>query len=192
MQTKMNYYDSDVEAETLKLFCYIPSNVCRRRSQSFTHVLWFLCFLNDNWHKKTAWEIQIARSSHRKWSAKQGVLRNFTKFTGKHLCQSLFFKIVAGLRAATLLKERLCHRYFLVNFAKVWRTPFPTEQLRWLLQTKHIASSNNRVSLSKFFTTWWCYQSTVYWKVLFNCFLLHFRELYYNSTIYVHNLKIFL
>ena len=27
----------------------------------------------------------------------KGVLRNFTKFTGKHLCQSLFFNKVAGL-----------------------------------------------------------------------------------------------
>ena len=26
------------------------------------------------------------------------VLRNFAKFTGKHLCQSLFFNKVAGLR----------------------------------------------------------------------------------------------
>ena len=29
---------------------------------------------------------------------KKGVLRNFAKFTGKHLCQSLFFNQVAGLR----------------------------------------------------------------------------------------------
>ena len=29
-------------------------------------------------------------SSHRKYSVGEGVLRNFTKFTGKHLCQSLF------------------------------------------------------------------------------------------------------
>ena len=27
----------------------------------------------------------------------KGVLRNFTKFTGKHLCQSLFFNKVLGL-----------------------------------------------------------------------------------------------
>ena len=27
---------------------------------------------------------------------KKGVLRNFTKFTGKHLCQRLFFNKVAG------------------------------------------------------------------------------------------------
>ena len=32
---------------------------------------------------------------------KKGVLKNFTKFTGKHLCQSLFFNKVAGLRPAT-------------------------------------------------------------------------------------------
>ena len=32
------------------------------------------------------------KSSHRRCSAKKGVLRNFAKFTGKHLCQRLFFK----------------------------------------------------------------------------------------------------
>ena len=30
-------------------------------------------------------------------SIKESVLKNFTKFTGKHLCQSLFFNKVAGL-----------------------------------------------------------------------------------------------
>ena len=34
----------------------------------------------------------------RRCSAKKGVLRNFAKFIGKHLCQSLFFYKVAGLR----------------------------------------------------------------------------------------------
>ena len=32
------------------------------------------------------------RSSHQRCSIKKGILRNFTKFTGKHLCQSLFFR----------------------------------------------------------------------------------------------------
>ena len=63
-------------------------------------------------------------SSHRSCSAKKGVLRNFTKFTGKHLCQSLFFNKFAGLRPATLLKKRLWHRCFPVNFVKFLRTPF--------------------------------------------------------------------
>ena len=45
---------------------------------------------------------------------KKGVLRNFTKLTGKHLCQSLFFNKVAGL---------------------CLKTPFHTEHLWWLLLT---------------------------------------------------------
>ena len=40
-------------------------------------------------------------------AATRGVLRNFTKFTGKHLCYSPYFNKVAGLRPATLLKKRL-------------------------------------------------------------------------------------
>ena len=36
----------------------------------------------------------LFRSSHRKCSIKKGVLRNFAKFIGKHLCQSLFFNKV--------------------------------------------------------------------------------------------------
>ena len=50
--------------------------------------------------------------------------KNFAKFRGKHLSQSLFFNKVAGLRPATLLKKRLWHRCFLVNFAKLLRAPF--------------------------------------------------------------------
>ena len=38
---------------------------------------------------------------------KKVALRNFPKFTGKRLCQSLFFIKVAGLRLAVLLKKRL-------------------------------------------------------------------------------------
>ena len=52
-------------------------------------------------------------SSHQRCSLREGVLRNFTKFTGKHLCQSLFFYKVAGLRPATSFKKRLWHRFFL-------------------------------------------------------------------------------
>ena len=44
---------------------------------------------------------RMFRSSRPQEFCKKGVLRNFTKFTGKHLCQSLFFNKVAGLRSAT-------------------------------------------------------------------------------------------
>ena len=36
---------------------------------------------------------------------KKGVLKDFAKFTGKHLWQSLFFNKVAALRPVTLLKN---------------------------------------------------------------------------------------
>ena len=73
--------------------------------------------------------------SHR-CSVRKRVLRNFAKFTGKHLRQSLSFNRVAGLRPATLLKKRPRHSCFPVNFAKFLRTLFLTEHLRWLLFAK--------------------------------------------------------
>ena len=36
---------------------------------------------------------------------KKDVIRNFTKFSEKHLCQCLFFNKVAGLRPAILLED---------------------------------------------------------------------------------------
>ena len=44
---------------------------------------------------------------------KKAVLFNFAKFTGKHLCQSLFLNKVAALMPATLFKKRLWHDVFL-------------------------------------------------------------------------------
>ena len=65
---------------------------------------------------------------------KKGVPENFAEFTGKHLCQSLFFNKVASLRPAILLQKRLWHRRFLVIFVKFLRTPpFSIEHLWWLL-----------------------------------------------------------
>ena len=55
----------------------------------------------------------------------KGVLRNFTKFTRKHLCQSLFFNKVAGPRPATLLKKRLWHRcLFSCEFCEISKNNF--------------------------------------------------------------------
>ena len=85
------------------------------------------------WVIRESGDSHIFRSSRLGVFCRKGVLRNFSKFTGKHLCQSLFFNKVAGLRPATLLKKRLWHRCFLANFAKFLRAPFLTEHLWWLL-----------------------------------------------------------
>ena len=47
--------------------------------------------------------MRMDRSSHQRCSVRKVVLRNFTKFTEKHLCQSLFFNNVAALRPALCL-----------------------------------------------------------------------------------------
>ena len=73
---------------------------------------------------KYMWQKQLT-----KVFCKKDVLGNFTKFTGKHLCQSLFFNKVAGLRSETLLKKRLWQRCFPVNFAKFLKTFISTEHL---------------------------------------------------------------
>ena len=54
---------------------------------------------------------------------KKGVLKNFTKSTGKDMCQSLFFNKLGG-QPATLLKKRPWHKCFPVHFVKFLRTPF--------------------------------------------------------------------
>ena len=74
----------------------------------------------------------LYRSSRPQVFCKKGILKNFTKFTGKHLWQSLFFDKVAGLRTATLFKERLWHKCFPVNFVKFLRTSIFIEHLWWL------------------------------------------------------------
>ena len=55
------------------------------------------------------------RSSRPEVFFKKAVLRNYAKFTGKHLCQRLWC---------------MC---FPVNFVKFPRAPIFTEHLRWLL-----------------------------------------------------------
>ena len=61
----------------------------------------------------------ILKSSHRKCSVKYGLLKNFAKFTGKHLCWSLF----AGLKGWNFIKKRIQHKCFSVKIAKSLRTP---------------------------------------------------------------------
>ena len=99
--------------------------------------------------------VLISRSSHPEVFCKKGVLRNFAKFTGKHLRQRLFFNKVAGLRPAFLLKKRLWQRFFPVNFVKFLRTPFFMERFWWLLLNHFLyslkTSENQFLRFSKVF-----------------------------------------
>ena len=72
------------------------------------------------------------RSSRPEMFCKKAVLRDFPKFTGKHLCQSLFITKV-GVQGRQFYLKRTLAQVFPVNFAKFGRTPFLTEHLWWLL-----------------------------------------------------------
>ena len=74
--------------------------------------------------KKTINGLAIFRSNQQRCFMKNGALKNSPKFAEKHLYQSLLFNKSAGLRPATLVKKRLCHRCVLMDFAKILRTFF--------------------------------------------------------------------
>ena len=71
-------------------------------------------------------------------SIKIDVLKNFAKFTGKHLYQSLFFNKVADLRPVTLLKKKALAQVFSCKFCEILKNTFFTEHLWWLFLLTNI------------------------------------------------------
>ena len=56
----------------------------------------------------------------------KGVLRNFSKFTGKQVCQSLFFNKVADLRpqACNFIKKETLAQVFSCEFCQISKNTF--------------------------------------------------------------------
>ena len=69
-------------------------------------------------------EISFWKSSHRRCSIKKGVLRNFVKYIGKHLCQSSFFHKIAGLRPANFIKKETLAQVFFCEFCEIFKNTF--------------------------------------------------------------------
>ena len=65
----------------------------------------------------------LYRSSHQSCSVKK-VFLEILQNSQQNSCVSLFFNQVSGIRPGTLLKKRLWHRCFPVNFVKFLRIPF--------------------------------------------------------------------
>ena len=97
---------------------------------------------------------------------KKGVLENFTKFTEKHLCWSLFLIMLQAFRPATLLKERLWHMCFPVNFAKFWRKSFLQNTSGQLLLWLHALQWLLSLAWSK------SQVRKMWWKLTFSSFKL--------------------
>ena len=76
------------------------------------------------------------RSSRPEVFSKKRVLKNFRKFPGKHLCQSLVFNKIAGLRPGTLFKKET------VNFSETFQNNFFANnwcctELAWIFGVFH-------------------------------------------------------
>ena len=107
--------------------------------------------------------LQRCRSSRPEVFCKRGVLRNFTKFTGKHLCQSLFFNKVAGLRPATLLKKTLA-QVFSCEYCEIYKNTFL--QRTTLMAASDAAGNLNVYSMfqrfsSKYNSGWVCFKHII-------------------------------
>ena len=73
------------------------------------------------------------RSSHPEVFCKRGVLRNFTKFTGKHLCWSPFLIQLEVMKDCSFNKKGNPTQVFSCEYHKVFKNSFFMEHLWWLL-----------------------------------------------------------
>ena len=76
--------------------------------------------------------------SHQRCSIKKAHLEISQNLQKKHLCQSLFFNKVAGLRPATLLKNRLV-QVFSYEFREISKNNFFAEHL-WMTASDNVLS----------------------------------------------------
>ena len=132
--------------------------------------------------------LQKYRSSRLEVFCRKGVLRNFEKLSRKHLCQSLLFNKVAGLRTVTLLKKRFWYRCFPVNFSKFLKTPSITKHLRWLLLKTPV---NQLIFREELVDLQLYYSRTFSQEVFKHMCLKHFkaRKYYYDRTSANENVK---
>ena len=64
---------------------------------------------------------------------KKVVFKTLTEFIRKHLCQSLYFNKVTGLRLVTLLKKETLAQGFACKFCEIYKNTFLHKTPRWLL-----------------------------------------------------------
>ena len=69
------------------------------------------------------------RSNHPEVFYKKGILKNFAKILGKHLCRSLFFNKVAGGADNIILKETPA-QVFCCEFSENFKNTYFVEHLR--------------------------------------------------------------
>ena len=99
-------------------------------------------------------------------SIKKGVFINFAKFTGQHLCQSLFFNKVAGLGS----EKQTLTQVFSYEVYKIAKNTFFTEHLRTTASQNKSFFSEKRMSIQ-------------FKRSLLSFFVRKGYHVYYNSTV---------
>ena len=86
----------------------------------------FVNWLVLNLLKLLFWNFENISQEAVSWgcSVRKRAYRNFSKFTGKYLSQSIFFNKVPGLRFATLLKKETLAQVFSCEFREISKNTF--------------------------------------------------------------------
>ena len=83
---------------------------------------------------------------------KKCVLKNFAKFTGKHLCQSLFFHNVAGLSYVSNFTKKETLAAFSCGLCKKisQNTYFKDDLQTTVSESSYVTASNDTCSVKKY------------------------------------------
>ena len=124
------------------------------------------------------WDTSEYRCSRPEVFCRKSVLKNFAKFKGELLCQSLLFEKVAGLRPYLFIKNGTPAQVFSCEFCKTSKNTFFTEHLWWLLLWTDLG-------LTLIMVTFWRCLATLFWTVAFllNPFLPMILAFPYKSFI---------
>ena len=102
----------------------------------------------------------MPRGSQRRCSVRKGVLRNFAKFTRKHLCQSLFFDKFAGQENLT--------QVFSCEFCEIFKDTCCTEEPR---ATASMCPLDKKVKTNQSTMTQKFYVNYILQPICFQCTL---------------------
>ena len=118
---------------------------------------------------------RIIETVTRRCSTKIDVRKNFAKFTGKLLCQGLFFNKVTGLMPATLFKKEALLQLFSSEFCKIFKSTYfhrpPSGGCFWNNQNfKHFINpaSLNPTKWLNTFKQFFCKSWWIVWVYLTN------------------------
>ena len=115
------------------LYCFVQKVTVHTNCSYFNN----LNFLKPNsfiyWRLSLkSYKGPLYRSSHQRCSVKISALKNFTKFTGKHLCQSLLFN-----KRETLAQVFFCELCEIFKNTIFYRTPLVAETLPHVLHFEY-------------------------------------------------------